>query len=165
MKVVVARHRHRAHFSITAAAAIAALAVGCGGGSVPTPKHVQVRAEDYVAVPYSPRPPPVEILPARPSTPSGLVWADGGWDWDGERFRWLPGGWVAPPVGAVRARWVIIRRTEDGQLFFAPSTWRDASGKTIDAPPPVARAQTRPGGAAGAVDPVTPGGGRTDLDD
>jgi hypothetical protein len=124
-----------------------------------------VIADDYVPVPYTPRSPPVEVVPLRPSTPSGLVWADGGWDWDGERFRWLPGGWVAPPVGATRARWVIVRRTEDGQLFFAPSSWRDATGKRIDPPPPVARAQSRPGGPAGAAEVLTPGGVRSDLDD
>lgn len=145
--------------------AIAALAVACGGGTVPAPIAVQVRAEDYVPVPFSPRSPPVEVVPLRPSTPSGLVWADGGWEWDGERFRWGPGSWVAPPAGAVRARWVIVRRTVDGQLFFAPSGWRDASGKAIDAPKPLARARTRPGGSAGASDVLTPAGARTDLDD
>ncbi len=146
-------------------AAIVALATGCGSGRVPMPQHVQVRAEDYVPVPYRPRPPPVEVVPPRPTAPSAVVWADGGWEWDAERFRWAPGAWVAPPVGAVRARWVIVRRVEDGQLFFAPSSWRDASGKPIDPPHPLARAQTRPGGPAGAGGDVAPGGTRTDLDD
>jgi hypothetical protein len=126
---------------------------------------VQVRAEDYVPVPYAPRPPPVEIVPLRPAAPSGLVWADGGWEWAGERFRWGPGSWVAPPEGATRARWVIVRRPADGQLFFAPSSWRDASGRPIAAPPALARASSRPGGPAGAADQITPGGVRTDLDD
>ena len=165
MRLVSAGHSHRAHSSITGAFAIAALVFGCGGGSLPTPRHVQVRAEDYVPVPYRPRSPPVEVVPTRPAVPSGLVWADGGWEWDAERFRWVPGSWVAPPVGAVRARWVIVRRPQDGQLFFAPSTWRDASGKSVSPPPPLARAQTRPGGPAGADDPGAVPGARTDLDD
>jgi hypothetical protein len=149
---------------------VVALALGaaaCGGGTVPAPRHVQVRAEDYVPVPFTPQPPPVEIVPARPASPDpkALVWADGGWSWAGDRYRWVPGAWVAPPEGAVRARWVIVRRDIDGQLFFAPSSWRDASGKTIDPPRPLARASTRPGGPAGAGDVVAPGGVRTDLDE
>ena len=166
MRSIAARHRHRAHDSITRLVAIAALVVGCGGGAVPTPRHVQVRAEDYVPVPYAPRPPPVEVVPQRPSTPSALVWADGGWEWDGERYRWVPGSWVAPPAGARRARWVIVRRPEDGQLFFAPSSWRDASGKPIE-PPGAAGARAEPSGRTGGRDgsPISPGGVRTDLDD
>jgi hypothetical protein len=60
---------------------------------------------------------------------------------------------------------VVVRRAVDGQLFFAPSSWRDASGKAIDAPTPLARASTRPGGPAGAGDVTAPGGIRTDLDE
>jgi hypothetical protein len=130
---------------------------------------VQVRAEDYIPVPYTPRPPPVEIVPARPAARAadgaGLVWADGSWDWNGERFRWVPGAWVAPPAGAKRARWVLVRRNVDGQLFFAPSSWRDASDRPMEAPTPLARASTRPGGPAGAGDLTAPGGVRTDLDE
>ena len=118
---------------------------------MPHPASVQVRAEDYVAVPFTPRVPPVEIVPARPAAAGDLVWADGGWEWDGERYRWDPGAWVAAPPGGKRARWVVVRREADGQLFFAPSSWRDAANKTIDAPPPLARASTRPGGPAGGV--------------
>ena len=102
-------------------------------------------------MPFTPRPPPVEIVPARPAASGDLVWADGGWDWNGERYRWDPGAWVAAPAGAKRARWVVVRREVDGQLFFAPSSWRDGAGRTIDPPPPLARASTRPGGPAGGV--------------
>lgn len=148
--------------------AFAALVValeGCGGGTVPRPRYVQVRAEDYVPVPFAPRPPPVEMVPPKPSAPAGLVWADGGWEWDGQRFRWLPGSWVAPPAGVTRARWVILRRSDDGQLFFAPSSWRDASGAPASAPPAVARARSRAGGPAGSAEALTPGAVRTDPDE
>jgi hypothetical protein len=138
---------------------------GCGGGTVPTPAFVQVSADDYVPVPYTPRPPPVEIVPLRPASAKGLVWADGSWQWGGDRYRWDPGSWVAPPPGAKRARWVVVRRAGDGQLFFAPSSWRDASGTTIAPPTPLARASTRPGGPAGAGEITAPGGVRTDLDE
>jgi hypothetical protein len=60
---------------------------------------------------------------------------------------------------------VIVRRPVDGQLFFAPSSWRDAAGKAMDPPTPLARASTRPGGPAGGTDSIAPGGVRTDLDD
>jgi hypothetical protein len=129
---------------------------------VPRPDHVQIKAEDYVAVPFEPRTPPVEILPAKPEHAGHVVWADGGWEWAEDRYRWQAGAWVAPPAGAKRARWVIVRRPEDGQLFFAPSSWRDASGRVIDAPEPLARASR--GGARSAGDAGS-GPTRTDLDD
>lgn len=129
------------------------------------PEAVQVKAEDYVAVPFLPRPPPVEIVPLRPEGHPGLVWADGGWEWSGDRYRWDPGGWVVPPAGAKRARWAIVRREVDGQLFFAPSSWRDAEGKPLPPPKPLSRANTRAGGSAGAGEITAPGGVRTDLDE
>lgn len=130
------------------------MVAACGAPTVPRPSHVQVVAEDYVAVPFLPQPPPVELVPARPAAPDGSpVWADGGWQWNGDRFRWEPGAWVVVPTGAKRARWVVVRRELDGQLFFAPSSWRNATGKAIDAPKPLARAVTRVGGpAAGGVE-------------
>ena len=138
---------------------------GCKGGTVPPPTYARVRAEDYVPVPFLPRAPPVEIVPLRPKGQTGLVWADGGWEWAGDRYRWDPGGWVVPRPGAVRARWAIVRREVDGQLFFAPSTWRDDKGNVIPAPKPLARASTRAGGSAGAGEITAPGGVRTDLDE
>lgn len=111
-------------------------------------------AADYVAVPFTPRPPPVEVVPARPAATGDLAWADGGWEWNGERFRWAPGAWVVVPVGAKRARWVVVRREIDGQLFFAPSSWRGRAGELIDPPKPLVRARTRSGGPAGVGDPA-----------
>lgn len=131
--------------------------MGCGGATtVPRPAAVQVVAEDYVPVPHTPRPPPVEIVPPRPGAAGDVVWADGGWEWSNERYRWDPGGWVIAPPGAKRARWVVVRREVDGQLFFAPSTWRDASGKAIDTPKPLTRARTRVGGPASGGDGPEP---------
>jgi len=170
LRSLAAGHRHRAHDTIATAGIIVAFglgAVACAAGNVPGPSYVQVRAEDYVPVPVTPQPPPVEIVPLRPANASfkALVWADGGWEWSGDRYRWVAGAWVAPPDGAKRARWVIVRREVDGQLFFAPSSWRDATGKPMDPPKPLARASIRPGGPAGAGDITAPGGVRTDLDE
>jgi hypothetical protein len=72
----------------------------------------------------------VEFIP--PSPAKGAVWIDGSWEWSGVRYGWRFGTWVLPPAGARRARWAIVRRKEDGQLFFAPATWKDETGKTID---------------------------------
>jgi hypothetical protein len=36
------------------------------------------------------------------------------------------------PKGLRRSRWVIVRRKEDGQLFFSPAFWRDSSGNKVD---------------------------------
>ncbi|AKU97233.1 hypothetical protein AKJ09_03897 [Labilithrix luteola] len=40
------------------------------------------------------------------------------------------------------ARWLIVRRKEDGQLFFAPSSWHDEKGRTVSAPEAITRAQS-----------------------
>jgi hypothetical protein len=114
----------------------------CGAAAVPTPERTQVVAEDYVAVPFAPRPPPVEIVPAQPR--KDAVWVDGTWEWGSDRYRWIPGAWVLPPPGAKHARWVTVRR-EDGQLFFAPSSWKDAqgTGAALPDPTPLVRARSR----------------------
>lgn len=116
-------------------------AVACGGTTLSRPPRVQVTVEDYVAVPYPPRPPPVEIVPAPPRPDA--VWVDGTWQWDGARYTWQPGSWVLPPEGASHAQWVIVRRSEDGQLFFAPSSWRGPDGQPIPDPEALVRARSR----------------------
>ena len=42
--------------------------------------------------------------------------------------------WVAELPNARYARRVLVRRN-DGKLFFAPGTWRDAEGREVPAPP------------------------------
>jgi hypothetical protein len=103
---------------------------GCSG-ALPRPPATQVEASDYVPVPFAPRVPPVEFIPPSPS--KNAVWVDGSWEWSGRRYGWRYGSWVIPPANARHARWVVVRREEDGQLFFAPSDWKDASGKHIEA--------------------------------
>lgn len=119
----------------------------CGGG-LPRPPFTQVRAEDYVPVPQPPQVPIVEIVPARPARAVRPLWIDGGWEWSGARYRWRSGGWIDGaqlPEGARYAPWAIVRRREDGQLFFAPSTLRDPAGASVPMPVFLARAESSPG--------------------
>lgn len=115
---------------------------------------------DYVAVTSTPRPPPIEFIPARPR--KDAVWVDGSWDWAGNRYGWKSGTWAVVPQGLKRARWVVVRRKIDGQLFFAPSTWKDAHGNTVDdsgwihALGPTARASSRMGGPPEMDEPLRP---------
>jgi hypothetical protein len=160
-QIATARARHRAHHTRQAAGAAAFLtfAAACGP-SLARPDPAPVSATDYVPVTFPPRPPPIEFIP--PSPEKGAVWVDGTWDWDGERYGWRAGRWVLPPEGARYAAWTLVRRKEDGQLFFAPSTWKDKAGATLDERTfprlgPGARARSRPneGASGGGVRSVS----------
>lgn len=124
------------------AALASSLLVSACGSSVPRPPRVQVVQTDYVPVTAAPRVVRVEIVPEIPRPDA--VWVDGSWQWVSGEWAWHPGGWVVPPPGARYASWVLVRRHADGQLFFAPSKWVDAAGRTIPEPPVVAVARTRP---------------------
>jgi hypothetical protein len=128
MKTITAQARHRAHHTRHALLAMV-FALGCGP-SIPRPQETAVSSSDYVPVTFPPRPPPVEFIPPAPDPHA--VWVDGSWEWSGDRYGWIAGRWVIPPAGARHARWTLVRRAEDGQLFFAPSSWRTADGQPID---------------------------------
>lgn len=137
---------------------IATVLAACGG-SLRRPKAAPIRVTEYVAVPFPPRPAIVEIVPPKPKNDrtkppaeqfdeDDLVWADGTWEWANDRYQWEAGAWVVLPRGAARTRWALVRRKEDGQLYFAPSRWRDGVGpeaKDIAAPRAVLRPLTRQG--------------------
>lgn len=132
-------HRHRAHHSKRWCPLVLGL-LSCGGAALPRPERTQVVTDDYVPVPFAPLPPPVEIIPASPMKEA--VWVDGTWEWRSDRYRWVPGAWVLPPPGAKHAQWVTVRRG-DGQLFFAPSSWKDANGAALADPTALVRARSR----------------------
>ena len=92
-------------------------------------------------MPFLPQRPPIEIVPERPSGYSRIVWLDGEWTWTLERYHWQSGAWVVPPPHARRARWVVVRRNLDGQLFFAPGAWVDDKGNVMADPVPVVQAR------------------------
>jgi hypothetical protein len=117
---------------------VALALAGCGG--LPKPVMTAAPVSAFEEVPYPPPPARAEVVPQKPR--SGDVWVDGEWDWDGKKWRWEPGGWVAPPPNATFQPWMTSWR-RDGRLFYARATWRDASGRAIDGPTPDARARVR----------------------
>lgn len=121
---------------------------------LPIPERARGRTESYVEVPFPPPPPRPEHVPRKPH--ADAVWVDGEWDWDGARYRWVRGAWVVPPDGAKISPWSLARR-EDGTLFYAPSVWTDADGRTIPQPAALARGYVRERADGGAGEIATPG--------
>ncbi len=79
------------------------------------------------------------------------MWIDGEWTWEGTRYAWKRGRWVAPPEKATFSPWTATRDST-GVYYVAEGAWRDANGKDLPDPPELAHASPR-GGA-----PVTPEG-------
>ena len=64
-----------------------------------------------VIVRVAPPIPRADVVPIRPV--AGYVWRPGYWSWNGARYVWLPGVYVAPPrprAAWVPGRWVAERR-------------------------------------------------------
>ena len=123
---------------------MSAISIGCAG--LPEPAYAPQSASSFIAVPEQPPPGLAEAVPPRPHKDS--VWVDGEWAWARRRWTWKPGQWVIPPPDAKYSRWVTTRMM-DGSLYFAPGTWRDAQGKPIAAPSPLAVATVS---SAGVID-------------
>jgi hypothetical protein len=110
----------------------ATLATVACSSALPEPVLAERPASELVEVPYPPPPARVEHVPTEPER--AAVWIDGEWEWDGRRWAWRYGGWIAAPSeGISLAKWVTVRRT-DGALMFAPSLWRDATGHVVPSP-------------------------------
>jgi hypothetical protein len=122
------------------------LAVACAS-SLPHPTYSAQAASALSAVTQAPPPARVENVP--PSPTKGAVWIDGEWQWLRGRWAWLPGRWVRPIEGATYSPWVVVRGA-DGTLYHAPGVWKDATGKPLTPPPPLAIATV---GASEVVDP------------
>lgn len=105
--------------------------LACGVPSLPRPPLAAHVTADLARVPSPPPPAKVEIVPPRPSGPA--VWIDGEWTLPGRRWRWRCGRWVDLPANARFAPWTQTRGP-DGQLYFAPGKWVDASGAEVPAP-------------------------------
>jgi hypothetical protein len=130
-----------------------ALLAGCSG-RFPRPPYSPQPTSALVELRAPPPPARVENVPARPR--SNVVWIDGEWTWRRARWAWMPGRWVVPPPDETFSPWVVVRG-EDGRLWQARGTWRDAKGKAVDAPPSVAVATVDSGqvvNASGATEPT-----------
>ncbi len=77
---------------------------------------VPANAQVYVRI--GPPPPVVERRPPPPRGP-GMVWVAGYHRWDGQRYVWVPGSYMAPPRR--HARWAAGRCVHDRRGYY----WRD----------------------------------------
>ena len=107
---------------------VMSLYVACSSG-LSRPPTGEIPPDAFVeVVPYPPPVARVETVPPREDERD--VWIDGQWAWNGKTWRWLPGAWVKPPAGAYFTP-SAVRRAADGQLYFAPATWRAADGRPL----------------------------------
>lgn len=114
---------------------VASLVSGAGcSATAPAPPLAAKAGGDFVRVPYPPPPARPEQITDQPRPDT--VWLDGEWRWQGTRWAWVYGRWVAPEPGARYAPW-RTRRRPSGQLEHAPSHWVDAEGHPIPSPPEV----------------------------
>jgi WXXGXW repeat (2 copies) len=102
---------------------------------LPRPPYSAQPTSALVELRVPPPPARVEAVPALPK--AGAVWIDGEWTLRRARWAWIPGRWVLPPEAETFSPWVVVRG-KDGRLWQAPGTWRDAHGKAIDGPTPLA---------------------------
>ncbi len=119
------------------APAIASLLLAACSGRWPRPPYSAQTTSALTELKLPLPPARVERVPERPN--GAAVWIDGEWTLRRARWSWSPGRWVDPPQGETFSPWVVVRST-DGQLWYAPGTWHDAKGATIDAPPALATA-------------------------
>jgi hypothetical protein len=112
--------------------------VACGG-TLPHPPYIAQPDDALVAVASVPPPARVEYVPARPAR-SGAVWVDGEWTLRRGRWAWRLGRWLVVPAAARYSPWVFVRAA-DGALYFAPGTFRDVQGKSVDDPVALAVAE------------------------
>jgi hypothetical protein len=84
----------------------------------------------HTAVQRVPTAPPEPLPEFEPLPPAGgMVWVAGSWDWDGQRWQWLPGHHESPPVPG--ARWCPPRYTgEPGSAMhgYQPGSFGCAPG-------------------------------------
>jgi hypothetical protein len=112
------------------------MALAACGGRLPHPPYIPQPSEALTEVDAAPPPPRVEYVPAEPEV-AGAVWVDGEWLQKRGRWAWKLGRWVVPPEGTKFAPWAFVRST-DGTLYFASGVFRDAAGKAVPDPRPLA---------------------------
>ncbi len=123
------------------AAAVAIAVAGCNN-RLPHPPYVAQPTAALVEVLFPPPPPRAEAVPPKPA--NDAVWIDGEWQWRGKKWAWSPGMWAIAPPGSSYSPWTSVRDNE-GTLYLAPGTWRDAQGLAIAPPKALAVADTTSG--------------------
>jgi hypothetical protein len=118
------------------------LILGACAGPLPHPPYVRQSTEALVPVGFPPPPARMEFIPRQPS--SAAVWIGGEWAWRGRKWAWRPGRWTVAPPGAAFSPWTTVRDHE-GNLFFAPGVWKDASSREIPEPTSLAVASPNEG--------------------
>jgi len=123
-------------------AVIIGVLVACGSARLPKPPYVGQLTEALQQADYPPPPGRSEVVPASPRRDA--VWIDGEWTWQGNRYSWKTGRWVAPPPNASYAPWTAVRGAT-GTFYIAEGKWRDAKGADVTDPPALALAVVRAG--------------------
>jgi hypothetical protein len=127
------RERFRLGMYVPALLGGALACEACGG--VPHPPFVPQATTALAPIDTPPPPGRVEAIPPRPH--GADAWVDGEWVLQHGRWYWMLGRWVTVPPGAKYAPWVVVRAA-DGAAYYAPSTWHDATGAIVTAPPALA---------------------------
>lgn len=121
---------------------IAGLLLACGAPRLPAPSYAGQPTDALQEAAYPPPPARAEYIPNEPKP--GAVWLDGEWTWQGRRWAWKQGRWVMPPSGGRYSPWTSTR-DKAGTFYVAEGKWRDAQGRELPDPKPLAIAHTRGG--------------------
>ncbi|GAC1554362.1 MAG: hypothetical protein NVS3B10_15770 [Polyangiales bacterium] len=122
---------------------IAGVLLACAAPRLPAPAYAGQPSDALQQADYPPPPARVEIIPTEPPS-ARAVWIDGEWTWQGRRWAWKQGRWVVPPAGARFSPWTSTR-DKSGLFYVAEGKWRDAQGRDVPDPKPMAIGHTRGG--------------------
>jgi len=134
--VLASRPMRRTTWVAGGGLAVAIALLACGSGKMPAPRYVGQPSDALLPADYPPPPARVEFIPDEPKK-NGAVWIDGEWTWQGKRWGWKPGRWVVAPENASYSPWTAVRDAR-GRLLVAEGKWRDANGKELPDPQPLA---------------------------
>ena len=91
----------------------------------PQPQYVEPQPQ-YVVVQQAPPPLIYENRP--PPPPGNVVWIDGYWNWDNQRYTWQVGRYAAPPQAGVV--WMAPRYEYDARGGrYTPGQWSHQGGE------------------------------------
>jgi len=136
--------------------AVAGAIIACGSARLPAPVYLGQETGALQQADYPPPPGRVEFIPASPR--ADAVWIDGEWLWQGRRYAWKGGRWVAPPANAKYSPWTGTWGTT-GIYYIAEGVWKDSSGQDLPDPRALAVGRVRGGGVVnpeGEDVPATP---------